>query len=353
MNVRLGADGRGAIADPSDAGAVYGRGFFGTVGDPGLALDRTETVYLAEMGRVVLVDEREREVPWTEALRRAVRAEPEFSVPYLVYRDLRQRGYVVRESPPPTRFAVLPRGGVLQKTPARFWVQPISERAPFDLPALLPLFDRAHAARKSLLLAVIDEESDLTYYRLAAPVPHGTRPVRLPPDPWPAWVSEDRVLLTEPAAVESLGREQGFGSRIGSRVELSLVEAAFLGARGALAFRAAGSHRPLDQAALLRRATRIDPDLPVRSAAYAWLREHGLIVKTGFKYGAHFRAYVRDPEHDHARYLIQAVPPGFHAPWPTIAGHVRLAQGVRKAFLLAVPTPEGGHRFLSLERIRP
>ncbi len=353
MSGRLASDGTVRIEDPSEAGTIYGRGFFGTVRPDGLSLERPESVYLSEMGRLEVVDERSRPAPWTEVLRRAVRADPEFPVRYLVYRDLRQRGYIVRDSPPPATFAVLPRGGTLHKTPSKFWVQPISERAPFDLAGLAETFDRAHGARKMLLLGVVDEESDLTYYRVTAPLPQGVHPPRGPAAPIPAFVSDDRVLLTEPAGVELLGREQGFGSRIGARLELSLVEAIFLASRGALAFRSAATHRPLAEEVVRRRARRLEPELELRLRAYGWLRDRGLVVKTGFKYGAHFRAYVRDPEHTHARYLIQAAPSDLKAPWPTVAGHVRLAQGVRKEFLLAAVDPAGSVRCLALERMRP
>jgi tRNA-intron endonuclease, archaea type len=350
---RLRTDATVLVADPSEAGTVYGRGFFGTLTPQGLTLDRPEAVYLAEMGRLPMVDGSEKEVAWTEVLRRAVDTEPGFPIRYLVYRDLRQRGYVVRESPPPVRFAVLPRGGVLHKTPSRFWVEPISERTAFDLATLLALYERAHGSRKTLLLGVVDEESDLTYYRISSPTPHGTRPSRPEGTAATAFVTDDRVLLYDPTAVETLGREGGYGSRIGSRLELSFVEAAYLGEKGALAFRSAATERPLSLESLMRKARRVDEDFEIRRAAYAWLRGQGLVVKTGFKYGAHFRAYVRDPEHSHARYLLQAVGPEFTAPWPSVAGHVRLAQGVRKEFLLVVVGPGGACRCLGLERIRP
>ncbi|MHB8352634.1 MAG: tRNA-intron lyase, partial [Thermoplasmata archaeon] len=339
--------------DPTEAGTVYGRGFFGRPEAGGLELDRTEAVYLTEMGRLEVTDPRGSIVPWTDVLRGAVRAEAGFPVAYLVYRDLRQRGYVVRASPPPARFAVLPRGGILNKTPARFWVQPISERAPFDLAAIRELFDRARGARKSLLLGVVDEESDLTYYRVTSAAPHGTRPFVRPEAPWTAEVTEDRVLLLDPAAVLALGGAQGFGSTIGSRLELSLVEAAFLAEQQAITLRSATTRRPVPLAGLRSRAGRVDPAFGLRLPAYRALRELGLIVKTGFKYGAHFRAYVRAPEHAHARYLIQAVAPTYLGPWPLLAGHVRLAQGVRKEFLLAAVDPAGPVSFLAFERIRP
>ena len=341
------------IADASEAGAVYGRGYFGTVTEGGLALDRFESVYLLEMGRLAVGDTRGRPVAWEDLFRRAVRAEPGFSVRYLVYRDLRQRGYVARASPPPVTFAVLPRGGILHKTPARFWVQPYSERAAFDLAELFDLAERAQGAKKTLLLALVDEESDLTYYRVRRPTPTGSLAPRPLAVPARAWLTEDRVVVFDAAATEALGKGLAYGSRIGARLELSLLEAAYLEENGQLDLREARTQRKVSRDRLALRGRRLDARFAERLAAYRTLRGRGLVVKTGFKYGAHFRAYPRSPENAHARYLVQAVPESHRATWPEVAGSVRVAQGVRKEFLIAAVSPGGAVRFLELERIRP
>ncbi len=350
----MGPLGLARFTDPAEAASVYAKGYFGSLGPGGtLALDRYESVYLAEMGRVELQGPRGRAVGWSEVFRRAVRAEPGFPVRYLVYRDLRQRGYVVRSGPPPVAFSVLPRGGIYQKTPARYWVEAISERQPFDLARIVRLADRAQTARKLLWLGVVDEESDLTYYRLRRPSPTGA----LEPAPLPkvteGWLGDDRVTVLDAGAVEGLGRQLAYGSRVGDRLELSLLESAYLVGEGQLEVRDAKSGRRVPLERLARRARRLDPRLAERLAAYRELRGRRLVVKTGFKYGAHFRAYPRNPEHAHARYLIQALPDGHIATWPEVAGAVRVAQGVRKEFLVASVAPNAAVRFLSLERIRP
>ena len=347
------SDGSARVLDASEAGTVYGRGYFGTPSVDGLRLDRFEAVYLAEMDRLAIVDGRGRSVDWSEMFRRAVRSEPGFGVRYLVYRDLRQRGYVARATPAPAAFAVLPRGGILHKTPSRFWVQPYSERAPFDLAALFQLAERAQSAKKSLLIAVVDEESDLTYYRIRRPSPTGSQPATSLPAPVEAWLSEDRVLVHDAPAVETLGQGLAYGSRIGGRLELSLIEAGYLLETGQLKLRDARSRRGVDAERFARRAVRLDPKFRERLAAYRDLRTRSLVVKTGFKYGAHFRAYPRKPELAHARYLVQAVRDDHLAPWPEIAGGVRVAQGVRKQYLLGAVAGSGTVRFLELERVRP
>jgi tRNA-intron endonuclease len=351
---RVGPDGTVRFDDPVEASSVYAKGFFGTPqSEGGLTLDRYESVYLAEMERVVAGDARAARVPWPTIYRRAVRAEPGFAVRYLVFRDLRQRGYVVRSSGPPVAFTVLPRGGVLHKTPSRFWVEALSERDAFDLARLFDLAERAQSAKKLLLVALVDEESDLTYYRLRRPVPTGALPARPLPEPSEAWLAVDRVTVHDPSAVEELGRALAYGSRVGSRLEVSLIEAAYLVSTGQLRLRESSTGRPVPLDRLQRRAAKVDHGFSERLAAYRELRSRGLVVKTGFKYGAHFRAYPRNPEHAHARYLIRAVPDTHRATWPEVAGGVRVAQGVRKDFLIAAVSPAGKVRFLSLERIRP
>lgn len=353
MSGRLTDEATLVVADAAEAGTVYGRGYFGTPGARGLALDRYESVYLVEMGRMAAHGADGGALAWAELYRRAARIEPAFAVRYIVYRDLRQRGYVVRATPPPAEFAVLPRGGVLNKTPSRFWVAIYSERVPLDLAGLFALAERAQSAKKVLLIALVDEESDLTYYRLRRPSPTGA----LEPTPLPTaavgWLAHDRVTLFEPAAVEALGKGLAYGSRIGDRLEISLLEAGYLIETGQLTLRDARTRRTVPADRFRRLAARLDPRYAERLAAYRSLRARRLVVKTGFKYGAHFRAYPRNPDHAHARYLVQAVPHDHIAAWPEISGGVRVAQGVRKEFLVASVAPDAEVRYLALERIRP
>ena len=353
MSGRLRPDATVEVVDPAEASTVYARGFFGTPADGTLTLDRYESVYLAEMARLTVESAAGRSVEWSELFRRAARVERGFAVRYIVFRDLRQRGYVVRASPPPAEFAVLPRGGTLHKTPARYWVAVFSERVPFDLAALFDLAERAQGAKKSLLLALVDEESDLTYYRIRRPTPSGALPATPLATPALGWLAHDRVTIFDASAVDALGRNLAYGSRIGDRLEVSLLEAGYLVETGQLVLRSAATRRTVSPERYRALARRLDPRFAERLAAYRALRERRLVVKTGFKYGAHFRAYPRNPEHAHARYLIQAVPSSHVASWPEVAGGIRVAQGVRKEFLVASVDAEKPVRFLALERVRP
>jgi tRNA-intron endonuclease len=84
---------------------------------------------------------------------------------------------------------------------------------------------------------------------------------------------------------------------------------------------------------------------------YEDLKARAIVVKTGFKYGSHFRAYEGDPERVHAKYLVHALPAGHKGMWPEVSRAVRLAHGVKKDLLFASVGDQV--TYLRLERVRP
>src|SRR6267143_3346980 len=161
------------VEDAAEGSALYNRGYFGAPKSGGaLALDLLEAVYLVEAERLE-VRRDSRRVSARELFRAASSAIPSFEIRYLVYRDLRQRGYIVEARDGPVDFQVYPRGGAPKKTPSKYWVRALSERAVFDLIELLARAGEAAAVRKTLLLGLVDEESDLTYYGVREARPTG------------------------------------------------------------------------------------------------------------------------------------------------------------------------------------
>ena len=142
-----------------------------------------------------------------------------------------------------------------------------------------------------------------------------------------------------------------FGKIVGRRLQLSLLETAYLLKAGLVEVRNADTDRSISLARLIKEAKAIQPDFELRLQAYEDLTSRGVISKTGFKYGSHFRAYEGDPETHHAKYLVHVVPKGHRGAWPEISRAVRLAHGVKKQILFG----EVGHgvRYVKLERVRP
>jgi len=339
------------VEDPAEASTLYNRGYFGVPQSGGsLVLSLLEAVYLVESERLEV---RRAGKPTTlaELFRLAGAREEAFEIRYLVYRDLRQRGYVVEAQDGPVDFHVLPRGGAPRKTPSKYWVRALSERAVFDLAELLQRAEAAASMRKTLLLGLVDEESDLTYYAVREAFPQGHQPPPKMRSPVLVHFQGDRAVVLDEAEAKRLHEAGYFGKLVGRRLQLSLLETAFLLKAGLVEVRSADTDRPIRLPRLLKEAKAIQPDFALRLRAYEDLTERGVISKTGFKYGAHFRAYEGDPEVHHAKYLVHVVPKGHRGAWPEISRAVRLAHGVKKQILFGEVGPEV--RYVKLERVRP
>ena len=340
------------VDDPAEASALHNRGSYGEpLGGGGLTLTLLEAVYLVETGRLAIRREGG-DIPIRSLFRTAAAAYEQFEIKYVVYRDLRQRGYVVIEGEGPPDFLVYPRGSTPKKSPAKFWVAAISERAVFDADALTALLKRVAGLRKNLLLAVVDEESDLTYYAV-----RDTAPAGRPPEPLrgarlaTAHLLEDRAMVVDEAEAQGLHGSGFYGKIVGRRLQLSLIETAHLLRRGAIELRNADTDRRIALPRLLAEARRIQPDFDLRLKVYEDLKARGIIAKTGFKYGSHFRAYEGDPDRTHAKYLVHALPERYRGMWPEVSRAVRLAHGVKKSLLFA--TAGDQVRYIKLERVRP
>ena len=339
------------VADEAEASQIYNRGYYGEpLSGGGLKLTLLEAVYLVETERL-RVASHGRTVDPHRLYRLANLSYPSFGIRYFVYRDLRQRGYVIKEDRGPLDFSVYPRGGGPKKTPSLFWVAAISERSVFDIDALTQQLRRVTSLRKKLLLAVVDEESDLTYYGVREVTPRGKSPSGTGAAMIDALLVEDRATVVDEEQARSLYEECFYGKMVGRRLQLSLLETVFLLGSGALTVRDARTGRKLSVDAVLRRARGVQPDFDLRLKVYENLRARGIVVKTGFKYGSHFRAYEGDPEKHHAKYLVHALPAGFKGMWPEISRAVRLAHGVKKDILFGKAGEEV--TYLKLHRMRP
>src|SRR2546425_1098003 len=210
-------DDRVIIDDPAEASGVHNRGFFGSPrSGGGLELNLLEAVYLVEGGRLD-IRRHGRTVSARELFRAASASIDAFEIRYLVYRDLRSRGYVVH-----------PRGGAPKKTPSKYWVRALSERAVFDLAELLGRAEEAAAVRKTLLLGLVDEESDLTYYSVREAHPRGHQPAALRKVDVVVHFLGDRAVVIDEVQAKALHEAGFFGKIVGRRLQLSLLETAYL-----------------------------------------------------------------------------------------------------------------------------
>ena len=88
--------GRILVVDEAEASQIHNKGFYGVPQSGGsLKLDLIEAIYLVESERLEVFSEEDK-MSASDLLRLAHKTSEGFEVLYLVYRELRQRGYVVK-----------------------------------------------------------------------------------------------------------------------------------------------------------------------------------------------------------------------------------------------------------------
>lgn len=333
------------VRDQADGDRLYNKGFAGTPRKGGgLRLSLTEATWLVGDRRLEVVDTDGAPLRFPDLFARGVAAEPGFEIRFFAYQALRSRACVTKHANRRSLdFLVYRQGDAPPRAEPAWLAGAHSERDPLTTSSFLGWLEEAAAEGAALMAVVVDEEGDTTYYEVGEADPRG----QAPPDP-PAPVAgdflKDRVVVWGQAAAEALHGERFLGRRIPGGLQLSLVEAAALVDEGALVC-----------AGFWDQAEAVQPDLRLRLAVYRDLRARGLFVKTGFKFGTHFRAYADDPRDHHAPWLVHAVPHDWVTTWPELSRAVRLAHAVRKTLLLSIadPSGDGRVRHVTVSRFRP
>jgi len=128
-----------------------------------LRLTPYESFYLTEKQRIrVFARNGNQELDLHKLVRRLSVGRPEIWIKYLVYRDLRDRGYIVRESTKSFDFDVYGKG------PMRRLISIVYEGGEASLRKLGKLLQLAEEEKKDMILAVVDRRTDIVYYSLSS-----------------------------------------------------------------------------------------------------------------------------------------------------------------------------------------
>jgi tRNA-intron endonuclease len=136
---------------------------FGDLKNGKLSFTPYESFYLIEKQRIRVFDKKtEEELTLRDVVKRLSVGKPEIWIKYLVYRDLRDRGYIVRESDRNFDFDIYGKG------PLRRLISIVYEGGEANLRKLQKLLGYAEQEKKELILAVVDRRTDIVYYTLSS-----------------------------------------------------------------------------------------------------------------------------------------------------------------------------------------
>jgi len=183
---------------------------------------------------------------------------------------------------------------------------------------------------------------------------------------WEGELIETRAIIWNKEAV-ILYDESGFGKpqpeEKPTRLELELVEAAYLLEKGKIKVyvKENGKKKWISFQELMEIGVKAVNQFHPQFIVYRDLRQRGYLVKTGFKFGAHFRVYDRGVKlkrgpkapHEHTKWVVHCVPEEAAFSLPEMSRAVRLAHNIRAKFLWAVVDKEGDVTFYEITRVTP
>ncbi|KHO47564.1 MAG: tRNA-intron endonuclease, archaea type [archaeon GW2011_AR5] len=170
-------------------------------------------------------------------------------------------------------------------------------------------------------------------------------------------LAEDKVIATENR--EHVYEPGYYGKELGERLELAMVEATLLLKRGRIRVSSLGKLLTFKE--LYDHACSIDKRFPHKYRVYEDLRERGLLVRTGFKFGCDFRVYERGVQlkkgpksaKEHTKWIVFSVPEDFTMSFAELSRSVRLAHNIRARMLWAVVDNESDVTFYQITRHKP
>lgn len=147
-----------------EAFSLYKKSHFGEPLREQIQYSLPETLFLVEKGKMDVFYGRKK-IASKELMKKAQRADKRIHVKYPVFRDLRERGYIVKTALKfGADFRVYEKGAKPGKKHAKWIVFADHESKRLTWHEFSAKNRVAHSTRKNLLLAIVDEEGDISYY---------------------------------------------------------------------------------------------------------------------------------------------------------------------------------------------
>ena len=157
------------LTESSDNGReLYNQSRYGDLLDDGrVQLSLIEALYLLDKKKLILYDGKNKDIGFDFLLKKAQKSESNFWTRYSVYKDIRNRGYIIKTALKfGADFRIYDRGVKPGEDHARWVVFPVSESSYLTWYEFSAKNRVAHSTKKRLLIGCVDNEGDVTYWEV-------------------------------------------------------------------------------------------------------------------------------------------------------------------------------------------
>lgn len=150
----------------SEAYSLYEKSCFGEPKEDKVQYSLAEALFLAEKGKMEIYS-KEKKLSKKEFIEKCRKIDRKIQIKYPVFKDLRERGYIVKTALKfGADFRVYDKGEKPGKKHARWVVFAEHESSRLTWHEFSAKNRVAHSVKKNLLIAIVDEEGDISYYEV-------------------------------------------------------------------------------------------------------------------------------------------------------------------------------------------
>jgi tRNA-intron endonuclease, archaea type len=166
MKIQAYITGEIISSNTSEAQQICSKSCFGELKSGKIQYSLSEVLFLVEKGKMDVLS-KNKILSLKEILNRFRRIDKKIQIKYPVFKDLRERGYVVKTALKfGAEFRVYDKGSKPGKQHAKWIVFTDHESSKLTWHEFSAKNRVAHSTKKNLLLAIVDEEGDISYYEV-------------------------------------------------------------------------------------------------------------------------------------------------------------------------------------------
>ena len=159
--------GEKVVSTSEEAFSLFEKSRFGEKKEKKVEYAGVEAIYLIEQGRMELFVGK-KSVGEEDLIKKLKKKDKKIAVKYEVFKDLRKKGYIVKTALKfGAEFRVYEKGTLPGEEHARWILFTSKESDNMNWHDFSAKSRVAHSTKKNLLLGVVDDEGDVTYYEVA------------------------------------------------------------------------------------------------------------------------------------------------------------------------------------------
>ena len=157
-------NGDNVSSNKKEAFSLYEKSRFGESKDGKIVYSVVEAIYLLEKGKIDLYKD-SKKLNYDKFLTLIKKKDSKLLAKYVVFKDMRNKGYIVKTALKfGAEFRVYDKGIHPGEDHARWILYPVKESEKLNWQEFSAKSRVAHSTKKNLLIGIVDEEEDVTYY---------------------------------------------------------------------------------------------------------------------------------------------------------------------------------------------